>query len=245
MKRAFFIFSLICWTVVCQGQIPIQDPVLVKGVILDAESLEPLSATNITVHSAHGRATLGYYTGEVGRFSFFAFPLDTIRFSNVGFKPRAVVIPLEVPNDQYTLIEIMEHDTIILPSILVSDKLMLEDEIDQIVSRVMTDTSFVPNVEQVVNYQIEKISLFQPVYGKFQILWLHHNYHIPKNQWINPWVWVKFINDDQEDKYTYLEMDDLYFSGRPYPHFEDQWVSPSIPYQYEMFYAREKEEWGE
>ncbi len=87
-----------------------KDLVQFSGVIVTADSLNPVPFTTIMITNT-GRGTIADYYGF---FSFVAVKNDTIKFSAVGFKDAEFVIPDTITENRYSLIQVMSSDTIML-----------------------------------------------------------------------------------------------------------------------------------
>jgi len=86
-----------------------------SGVILTSDSLSPVSFANIIVKGSQRGTISDYY----GYFSFVAKMRDTIQFSAIGFKKAFFIIPDSLTSNKYSLIKIMEPDTVLLPTALI------------------------------------------------------------------------------------------------------------------------------
>jgi hypothetical protein len=82
-----------------------------SGVIVTGDSLNSIPYVNILIKSSHRGTTSDFF----GYYSFVAQELDTIQFSAVGFKKGQFIIPDSLSTNQYSLIQIMVRDTILLP----------------------------------------------------------------------------------------------------------------------------------
>lgn len=82
-----------------------------SGVVLTSDSLSPVSFANIIVKGSQRGTISDYY----GYFSFVAKMSDTIQFSAIGFKKTFFIIPDSLTSNKYSLIKVMEPDTVLLP----------------------------------------------------------------------------------------------------------------------------------
>ncbi len=227
----FCFIGLICAPTFAQTN----QPITINGLILDAETLSPLGNTNLLDIQENKR--YGKSAQDDGRFVISAMPNDTIHFSRVGFKSSYVVVPQQVVGNEYAVIQMLEPDTTMLANVTILDYPTLEDNIDNAMALGSVDSVSVPNVTIVTVYHQERNAYFAQVYQRFTKYWMHHNYNIPKNQWINPWVWRRFIKNEQSNKYAYLEMEDMYNAGPNRDNIENQYIPPSRSIHYEMILA--------
>ena len=81
-----------------------------SGVVVSSDSLEPVAFANIYDKSTRRGTVSDYY----GYFSFVAALGDTIVFSSVGYKKDYFIIPDSLGSGKYSVIHMMEKDTILL-----------------------------------------------------------------------------------------------------------------------------------
>ncbi|MEY3368646.1 MAG: hypothetical protein RI973_1801 [Bacteroidota bacterium] len=96
-----------------------QDSNLVQftGMVLDGTTADliPVPFTNIIVKDK-GRGT---YTDFSGFFSIVVEKGDVVEFSAVGYKTVEYLIPSELKDNRYSLVQLMTQDTINLPETVV------------------------------------------------------------------------------------------------------------------------------
>jgi hypothetical protein len=85
------------------------------GVVMTADSLRALPGASVVV-AGKGRGTL---TNEYGVFSIAVLKGDKIEFSYIGFKDKMVVIPADLTDNQYSLVQLMITDTAYLPATII------------------------------------------------------------------------------------------------------------------------------
>lgn len=79
-----------------------------SGVVLTADSLQPIPFGSVIIRNAR-RGTL---TDFYGFFSFVAMKGDTIDFQNLGYKTASYIIPNTLDDNHYSIIQVMIRDTI-------------------------------------------------------------------------------------------------------------------------------------
>lgn len=84
-----------------------------SGVVLDADSLIPIPFAAIIIKNSYRGTTSDYY----GYFSFVAEVGDTIEFSSIGFRKEVYIIPDTLTTNRYSLIQLMNSDTFLLPEV--------------------------------------------------------------------------------------------------------------------------------
>lgn len=93
-----------------------QDSVIqLYGVVMTADSLRALPGASVVV-VGKGRGTL---TNEYGVFSIAVLKGDKIEFTYVGFKDKTVSIPVDLSDNQYSLVQLMITDTAYLPATII------------------------------------------------------------------------------------------------------------------------------
>lgn len=92
------------------------DPLLqLSGAVLTGDSLRPVPYTHV-VNITQGTGTISNFQGY---FSIVVEANDTILFSNIGYRNSVYILPDSLPDTYYTLIQMLEPDTIFLPEVVV------------------------------------------------------------------------------------------------------------------------------
>lgn len=91
------------------------EKVLFSGVIVENDSLKPISYANIIILNKN----LGTISTMEGYFSFYAQEMDTVRFSALGFAPAIFVIPDSVNVERYSIIQVLARDTLELAETII------------------------------------------------------------------------------------------------------------------------------
>lgn len=102
-----------------EGNLQAQDAnsrlVQFSGIVMSSDSLSPVFYANIWDKSKR-RGTIS--NGQ-GFFSFVVTKGDTILFSAVGYQKAKMVIPSNLPENTYSVIQFMKHDTVMLPTAII------------------------------------------------------------------------------------------------------------------------------
>ena len=116
MRSASFLTFVLLLAIGLRAQNPPQKTNLVQfsGVVV-TDSLMPVPFTNILVRNSY-RGTM---SDVYGYFSFVAQEGDTILFSAVGFTRSQYVIPIGLDEQKYSMIHVMNRDTVQLREIAV------------------------------------------------------------------------------------------------------------------------------
>lgn len=94
-----------------QGPTPVQ----FSGVVMANDSLSPVFFANVYVKGT----TRGTVSNVQGYFSFVVEKGDTVVFSAVSYLPAQVIIPENLKDDNFSLIQFLKRDTIMLPEAVV------------------------------------------------------------------------------------------------------------------------------
>lgn len=78
-----------------------------SGVVVDADSLQPVPFTAVIIKNTYR----GTFADVSGYFSFVAQPGDTIQFTTLGYKDNSFIIPDTLKETRYSLIQLMQRDT--------------------------------------------------------------------------------------------------------------------------------------
>ncbi|NOR87361.1 MAG: hypothetical protein GQ527_07115, partial [Bacteroidales bacterium] len=92
-----------------------KDKVLFSGVIVENDSLKPVSFARIKILNKN----IGTLSTIEGYFSFYAEEQDSISFSALGFSPVLFVIPKTIETERYSIIQVMVSDTLELAETII------------------------------------------------------------------------------------------------------------------------------
>lgn len=110
-----FILGLLSLVVQAQNIEHGKEKVLFSGIIVENDSLKPVSYANILIINKN----LGTISTNEGYFSFYAQEQDSIRFSALGFATVLFVIPEIIETERYSIIQVMARDTIELAETII------------------------------------------------------------------------------------------------------------------------------
>jgi len=86
-----------------------------SGLLMTSDSLKGIPFAHVIILNRH-KATI---TNHQGVFSFVAQPGDSVLFSAVGYKKEVYLIPADLKDNNYSIIQLMTKDTVYLPETLV------------------------------------------------------------------------------------------------------------------------------
>jgi len=105
--------------------------VFITGITYDSKTHEPLSNTNFKVNNKNI-----FTTNELGRFSFFGSPSDSIEFTYMGYQPSVLVVPDTLKSGEYVVGVFMYEQPIKLTEIIILPR---RPETSMIITQVKTD----------------------------------------------------------------------------------------------------------
>ncbi|WP_341840813.1 carboxypeptidase-like regulatory domain-containing protein [Chitinophaga caseinilytica] len=116
-RNLVILFSLVCLPLLSAAQFKaFRDSIIqISGITMTADSLRAVPAVSILV-KGQGRGTI---SNSVGVFSIVAFKGDTLQFSAVGFRKKDYKIPLDLPGNRYSMIQLMAEDTVYLTETII------------------------------------------------------------------------------------------------------------------------------
>ncbi|MFZ5552831.1 MAG: carboxypeptidase-like regulatory domain-containing protein [Bacteroidota bacterium] len=168
-----------------------------SGVVVTADSLKPVPFVNI-FDKTTGRGTVSDYFGF---FSFVAMKGDTIMFSSLGFKRSFFVIPDTLTENRYSMIQMMQNDTIVLKQMFVYPWPSREQFKQAFLTLEIPD-DYVAKAER--NMQIAELRA--QAYGlpndgsmayksviAYEQYKLYHAGQLPTTNLFNPIAWYKFV----------------------------------------------------
>ena len=168
-----------------------------SGVLLTRDSLNAVPFATVIIQGSN-RGTISDYFGY---FSFVAEKGDTIQFSYVGFKDALFTIPDSLDRKNYSLIQMMDVDTVILQEAVIYPwptkeqfreaflNLRLPEDDKQRAERNLARADMKERMEamQADGSESFKIAMSQRANQ------LYYAGQLPPNNLLNPIAWAKFI----------------------------------------------------
>lgn len=168
-----------------------------SGVIVTADSLKPVPFVNI-YDKTTGRGTVSDYFGF---FSFVAFKGDTILFSSLGYKKSYFIIPDSLSENRYSMIQMMQNDTIVLQQMFVYPWPSREQFKQAFISLEIPDDYLAKAERNMQIAELKAAAYGMPNDGSMsykQVLAyeqykLYHAGQLPTTNLFNPIAWYKFV----------------------------------------------------
>ena len=183
-----------------------KDLVQFSGVVVDGENLIPLPFTTVMISNT----LRGTISDNTGYFSFVATAGDTIHFSSVGYKNVDFIIPDTLSSNRYSLIQVLELDTILLKEQKVYPWPSKEQFKEAFLSLNEYENDFQRARKNLADAEQRQANLteVQRGYGslayKYQMQQyqsrLYYAGQYPANNLLNPIAWAQFIDSWKRNK---------------------------------------------
>jgi hypothetical protein len=180
--------------------------VQLSGVVVSEEELTPMPYTTVYDKTQRRGVIADYY----GFFSFVAYPGDTLLFSSFSYKTSTFIVPDTLKERRYSIIHILQKDTLNLPEITVYPWPSREDfarafvemkPYDDAIRRAQRELSG-DNLAFVAARLENDASLAYGYAANDRYTKLYTNGQLPVNNLLNPYSWAKLIQDWKEGKLT-------------------------------------------
>jgi hypothetical protein len=171
--------------------------VQLSGVIVTGDSLSPVPFTGIMIKSSSRGTVSDYY----GFFSVVAQLGDEIEFSAVGFKKTSYKIPDTLKENRYSLIQILNRDTVLLNQAVIYpwptkeqfkqaflDLKIPDTDMDHARKNLALETMREESIRIEMDASLNSKYVFQKQQSR-----LYNTGQLPSNNLLNPIAWAKFI----------------------------------------------------
>lgn len=204
-----FLIVLIVWLVNpltgLQAQEGDKNLVQFSGVVVTADSIQPVPFTNIIIANTHRGTMSDFY----GYFSFVAQKLDTIVFSAIGFKRDTFFIPDTITGNRYSLIQVMTRDTILLAETIIYPWPTVEQFKEAFLNLEIPDDDIEIARKNLSKQQIEMRAEAMPMNGDMnfrnymyqETSKLYYAGQTTPISILNPFAWAQFIKAWREGKF--------------------------------------------
>jgi len=182
--------------------------VRLSGIILDADDRQPVPYASIQVAGTQ----FGTSSDNMGHFSLFMNPGDTLVFSSVGFRNSEFIMPYSVRSDQYSLIQLMRKETVLLDEVVVFPWPTLKNFENAFLDvRPERDamTEIVSEVKRDLDSNIKASTKSEYYYDQMRYQRLYEiNGEYRPNNFLNPMRWSNFIQDVTSGKIRQKKKDE-------------------------------------
>ena len=175
-----------------------------SGVVVSEETLSELPYTTVLDRTNRRGVFSDYY----GYFTLVVYPGDTLLFSAYGHKTSNYVVPDTLTSDHYSIIHVMEVDTIDLPNVEVfpwpsredfARAFVNMDPYDDAIRRAQRELSGESLAFAAARLDVDGSLAYGSVQSQYQTR-LYTNNQLPANNLLNPYAWSKLIKDWKEGK---------------------------------------------
>lgn len=170
-----------------------------SGVVVSENALEQLPFTTVYDITTHH----GIITDFYGYFSLVTFPGDTLLFSFKGYKTSSFIVPDTLKDNRYSIIHMLQADTIYLPEIVVYPWPSREDFARAFIEMEPFNDSFRRAQQQLSGENLafaaarldNDASLSFGSVQNQQYTRIYTNGQMPVTNLLNPYAWAKFIDE--------------------------------------------------
>lgn len=168
-----------------------------SGVVVAEDNVEPLPYTTVYDKTIRRGVISDYY----GFFSLVTLPGDTIYFSYYGHKTTTFVVPDTLTSNRYSIIHMMQKDTVNLPTVTVYPWPSKEDFARAFVEMDPYDDALRRAQRQLSGESLAfaaarletDASLSNSIAQNQQLTQIYTRGQVPINNLLNPYAWAKLI----------------------------------------------------
>ena len=184
-----------------QEKVALEDSSLIQlsGVVVDEETLDPLPYTTV-FDKTDGRGVIADYFGY---FSLVTYPGDTLYFSFYGHKRSTFIVPDTLTDNRYSIIHVMQMDTIQFPAVDVYPWPSREDFARAFVEMQPYDDALRRAQRQLSGEslafaaaRLENDASYSYTFAQNQIQTaIYTQNQLPANNLLNPYSWAKLVQE--------------------------------------------------
>src|SRR5574343_15742 len=170
-----------------------------SGVAIGETDMNPVSYTTVYDKSSKRGVIADYY----GFFSMVVYPGDTLLFSGYSYKTSTYVVPDSLAENRYSIIHMLQKDTVNLPEVTVYPWPSREDfarafvemqPYDDAIRRAQRELSGESLAFVAARLDTDASLSYGNVMNQ-QYTKLYTNRQMPANNLLNPYSWAKLIQD--------------------------------------------------
>lgn len=164
---------------------------------MESDSLKPVPFTTIIIKNSNRGTICDYF----GYFSFVAQTRDTIIFKAISYKKASFVIPDTLSTNKYSLIQVLQSDTVQLPATVIYPWPTKDQFKDAFLSLNIPDDDLARAKKNLEREEMKESMKEMPMdasmnykaYVQQQYSRLYYAGQYPPNNLLNPLAWAKFI----------------------------------------------------
>ncbi len=194
--KLIFAIGLFLGSTIASGQTE-RKVIQFSGIVVSGDSLQPVPFTSITVRHTYRGTMSDYY----GFFSFVAQVNDTIEFSSVGYRKAQYVIPADLKDSRYSIIQVLNSDTFNLPATVVYGWPSVQDIEAALLAAPVPDDDIERARRNLAPEKISEMAMTMPMDASMNYrnstqqfnTRLYNAGQIPMNNLLNPIAWARFV----------------------------------------------------
>lgn len=176
-----------------------------SGVVVTGDSLMPVPFVNVVVKSKYYGATTDYY----GYFSLPALCGDTLIFNSLGFKKSTYIIPANLQEDRYSIVHVVNTDTMMLHETVIYPWPSKEEFKDAFMNLQIPDDEIARAEKNLDPEKMAETALNMPNSGSMNFKYqmqlrqeqMYYSGQAPPITVLNPFAWAQFIKAWKEGKF--------------------------------------------
>ncbi len=170
-----------------------------SGVVINDQTLDPMPYTTVYDKTLRHGVIADYY----GYFSSVVLPGDTLIFSYYGYQTSTFIVPDTLTERRYSIIHMLQRDTLNLPEIVVYPWPSREDFARAFIEMRPYDDDIRRAQRELSGESLAFVAArlegdASLAYGNSQNQYytkLYTNGQLPANNLFNPYAWAKLIQD--------------------------------------------------
>lgn len=176
-----------------------------SGVVVTGDSLKPVPYVNIIVKGTYRGTVSDFY----GFFSFVARKSDVIEFSALGHKKSHFSIPDTLSENKYSLIQVLQKDTILLKETVIYPWPTKEQFKEAFINLRVPDDDMERAKRNLARAEMKERLDAMPMDGRQNQNYsmrqetskLYYAGQLPPNNLLNPIAWAQFIKAWQNGEF--------------------------------------------
>lgn len=197
MQKIYSLFIVFVFSVHLSSAQVNKKVIQFSGVVVNGDSLQPVPYTNISLKGSNHGTMSDYF----GFFSVVAESYDTIVFSSLGFRQSQYIIPGDLKENHYSIIQMLQKDTILLKETVIFPWPTVEQFEIAFVNLQVPDDDLERMRKNLSQEKIISISSTMPMDANMNYrnstqqfnTKLYNAGQIPMNNLLNPIAWAKFV----------------------------------------------------
>ncbi len=210
IKQVLFLL-VVLWTPTLHAQVEKNRLVQLSGIIVTGDSLSPVPYTGVMLKHSNRGTVSDFY----GFFSIVAQPGDEIEFSSIGYKKTIYRIPDSLNENRYSLIQILNRDTVLLSMAVIYPWPTKEQFKQAFIDLKIPDTDMDHARRNLalerMRDEAERVEMDGSLNSKHVLQQrqskLYYAGQLPPNNLLNPIAWAQFIQAWKEGKFKNKDKD--------------------------------------